>query len=146
MKLFNLEIVTQEGIAWKGRAESITLTTADGEVGIMAGHAPLIGVIVPGEATIKTAEGEKFFAMMNGFLRVTPDAVTVLSDSVDALTALDEKKALEAREKAEKLMSEKLTEREFAEAEASLQRSLLQLKVLHKRRSRHGSEMTGENL
>jgi F-type H+-transporting ATPase subunit epsilon len=146
MKFFNLEIVTQEGVAWKGKAESITLATAQGEIGIMAGHEPLIGVIVPGEAIIKTEDGEKFFAMMNGFLRVTPNAVTILSDSADVLDALDEKKAEEAREKAQKLMSEKLTEREFAEAESSLQRSLLHLKVLHKRRSHRGVDTGNNNL
>ncbi|MBI5742738.1 MAG: ATP synthase F1 subunit epsilon [Candidatus Niyogibacteria bacterium] len=141
MKTFNLEIITQEGVAWSGEAESITLTAADGEIGVMSGHTPLVSVILPGEALVRTPQGMKVFAVMNGFLRVTPAGVTVLSDAADALDALDEKKALEAREKAQKLMSKKLTDREFAEAESSLQRSLLQLKVLHKRRSHHGAEI-----
>lgn len=143
MKLFNLEIITQEGVAWSGEAESITLSTADGEIGVMAGHSPLVGVILPGEALVRTPQGTKVFAVMNGFLRVTPTSVTVLSDVADALDLIDEKKAEAAREKAQKLMSEKLTEREFAEAESSLQRSLLQLKVLHRRRSHRGPEISG---
>ena len=141
MKTFNLEIITQEGIAWSGEAEAITLRTADGEIGVMSGHAPLVSVILPSEALVRTPQGTKVFAVMNGFLRVTPTGVTVLSDAADALDALDEKKAEEAREKAQKLMSEKLTDREFAEAESSLQRSLLQLKVLHKRRSHRGTSI-----
>lgn len=141
MKLFNLEIITQEGVAWSGEAESLTLRTADGEVGVMAGHTPLVGVILPGEALVRTPQGMKVFAVMNGFLRVTPVGVTVLSDAADALDLIDEKKAEAAREKAQKLMSEKLTEREFAEAEASLQRSLLQLKIIRGRRSHRGTSI-----
>lgn len=141
MKTFKLEIITQEGVAWSGEAESLTLRTADGEVGVMAGHTPLVGVILPGEALVRTPQGMKVFAVMNGFLRVTPVGVTVLSDAADALDLIDEKKAEAAREKAQKLMSEKLTEREFAEAEASLQRSLLQLKIIHRRRSHRGTSI-----
>ena len=143
MKLFDLEIITQEGVVWSGQAESITLPTSVWEIGIMAGHAPLVGAILPGEATIRTDNENKIFVVTNGFFRITNGRVSVLSDSADALDALDEKLAQEARDKAQHLMQEKLTEREFAEAETSLQRSLLQLKVIHRRRS-HRDQIIGK--
>jgi len=67
---------------------------------------------------------------------VTQDNVVLLTDSAERFDELDEQKALEAREKAQKMMQGKLTEREMAEAKSMLQKNLLHLKLIRKKRTR----------
>jgi len=137
VKNFKCQIITQEGVTFDDDVEMITLPTQDGEITILSEHMPLISLINPGEVVIQKNKENIYLAVTGGFLEVLPDKTVVLADSADRFDELDEKKALEAREKAEKMMQEKLTERETAEAQASLQKALLHVKILHKKKTTH---------
>jgi len=67
-------------------------------------------------------------------LEVTPNKVVVLADTAVRSEEIDEAETLKAKEGAEKLMAEKLEERENAEAEAALEKALLHLRILKKRK------------
>lgn len=136
MRTFHLQIITQEKVAYEGDAESIILPTTEGEISILPGHTPLIAIAREGEMVISHGGGERtHLAVIGGVLRVTQDSVVFLTDSAERFDELDEQKALEAREKAQKMMQGKLTEREMAEAASMLQKNLLHLKLIRKKRT-----------
>ena len=136
MKTFHLQIITQEKVAYEGDAEVLTLPTTEGEISILPGHTALIAIAREGEMVIAQSGERTHLAVIGGVLRVTQDNVVLLTDSAERFDELDEQKALEAREKAQKMLQGKLTEREMAEAKSMLQKNLLHLKLIRKKRTR----------
>lgn len=137
MALLSLEIVTPEKRAFSGSARMVVVPGAEGELGILPDHMPLMTQILPGEIQVTTEQGEDLFlAVGEGFVEVRPDRVSVLTDMAIEEGEIDEKAAEEAVAKAELEMREKaLAGEELATVQASLLKSLAQLRV--KRRSRH---------
>lgn len=137
MALLNLEIVTPEKKAYSGSARMVVVPGAEGDLGILPEHMPLMTQILPGEVQVTTDEGQELFlAVGEGFVEVTPDRVSVLTDMAIEEGDIDEHAAEEAVAKAQKaLRDQALAGEELATVESSLLRSLAQLKV--KRRTRH---------
>ena len=129
-----LEIVTPEGKAFSEDVEMITLTGVQGEMGILPGHVRLMTKIVPGEIAVRQGGRDRFLAAGGGLVEVTGRRVSVLTDMAVAAETIDEAKAEEARRRAEARLREKLSAEEVASTNASLARSLAQLRV--KRRHR----------
>jgi F-type H+-transporting ATPase subunit epsilon len=76
-----VELVAADRKVWSGEATNVVARTTDGEIGILPGHAPLLGVLVEGEVRI-TGEGQQLTAEVNhGFLSVDHDRVTIIADS-----------------------------------------------------------------
>lgn len=78
----HVELVAVEQKVWSGEAASVTARTTEGEMGVLPGHAPLLGQLAePGEVRVQTLEGERHtWEVAGGFLSVTGDAVTVLAE------------------------------------------------------------------
>ena len=129
-----LEIVTPDGKAYSEDVEMVTLTGVDGEIGILPQHARLMTRMVPGEVVVRRAGRDQFLAMGGGLVEVTGSRVSILTDMAVAADRIDEAKAEEARLRAEARLREKLSAEEIATINASLARSLAQLRV--KRRHR----------
>jgi len=129
-----LEIVTPDGKAYSDDVEMVTLTGVQGEMGILPQHIRLMTKMVPGEIVVRKDGRDLFLAVGGGFVEVTPTRVSVLTDMAVAADRIDEAKAEEARLRAEARLREKLSEEEVASVNASLARSLAQLRV--KRRHR----------
>ena len=102
----------------------------EGGLGILPDHMPLMTEILPGEVIVTTEDGELSFAVGGGFLEVLPDRVSILTDMAIVEAEIDEKAAEEAVARAEKEMLDKvLSGEELAMVQASLLRSLAQLRV-----------------
>jgi F-type H+-transporting ATPase subunit epsilon len=82
-KLFHVELVAVEAKVWSGEAEMVVARTTEGELGVLAGHAPLLGQLAhPGQVRIKLADGEELrYDVDGGFLSVTEHGVTVLAET-----------------------------------------------------------------
>lgn len=135
-----VKIITPAGIAHTCEAKMVVAPSAQGIVGILPHHIPLFTRLQPGEIKIKKEGKEELFAVTGGFMDVNPEGiVTILTDSAQRSEEVDERAAAEAKAKAEKLLTEreKLSERDFALAEASLRKALLELKVAKKRKIRN---------
>ena len=80
---FPVEVVAVEAKVWTGQAEMLVARTTEGELAVLAGHAPLLGQLAePSRVRIKVPEGEEVaFDVAGGFLSVTDDGVTVLAES-----------------------------------------------------------------
>jgi F-type H+-transporting ATPase subunit epsilon len=82
-KQLHVEVVAVEEKVWSGDAEMLVARTTEGELGVLPGHAPLLGQLAePSQVRIKRAGGEELsYDVTGGFLSVTSDGVTVLAES-----------------------------------------------------------------
>ncbi|MFD0556061.1 F-type H+-transporting ATPase subunit epsilon [Stackebrandtia endophytica] len=88
-KTLNVELVAVEEKVWSGTATMLIARTTEGELGVLPGHAPLLGQLAdPGIVRIKVAEGQELAYQVNGgFLSVTGDGATVLAESCEPMEA-----------------------------------------------------------
>lgn len=136
-KKLNFEITTPEKIVYSDKVDEVVLPTVQGEIGILPNHIPLVSILKPGELRIKKGKEEEYLAVSGGFIEVRPDKVVVLADSAEKSDEIDEAKAEEARQKAEKLLTEKRSDaKEFAVLSAKIEKELIRIKVVKKRRRR----------
>ena len=124
-----LEIVTPDGKAYSEDVEMVTLTGVQGEMGILPQHIRLMTKLMPGELVVRKDGRDVFVAVGGGLVEVTRTRVSILTDMAVAADKIDEAKADEARRRAELRLREKLSAEEVAATNASLARSLAQLKV-----------------
>ena len=129
-----LEIITPEGTVYSDDVEMVTLPGIVGEMGVLPQHVPLMTQMVPGEITVHKNGRDTFIATGEGLIAVEARRVSVLTDLAIAADRIDEAKAEEARRRAEARLREKISDEEVASVNASLARSLAQLRV--KRRQR----------
>jgi F-type H+-transporting ATPase subunit epsilon len=134
MATIKLEIVTPEAKTYSDDVDMVTLTGSEGEMGILPQHMPLMTQLVAGEIIAKKGTETIFLAVGDGFVQVTGEKISVLTDMAIRAENIDEAKAEEARQRAEARLAEKLTDEDAAMVSATLAHSLAQLKV--KRRQR----------
>lgn len=134
MATLKLEIVTPEGRVFADAVEMVTLPGVDGELGIFPMHVPLMTQIVPGEITARKNGEDVFLAVGEGFVEITADHVSVISDMAIEAANIDEAKVEEARRRAEARLTQQLSDEDAALVQATLNRVAAQLKVKrHKR-------------
>jgi F-type H+-transporting ATPase subunit epsilon len=129
-----LEIVTPEAVLRFDDVEIVTLSGITGQMGVYKHHVALMTQMVPGEIMVRKDGHEVYIATGEGLIEVSSKRVSVLTDLAVQADRIDEAKAEEARLRAEARLHEKLSAEEVASVNASLARSLVQLRV--KRRHR----------
>ena len=103
MATLQVELVAVERRIWSGEASMVIARTTEGELGVLPGHAPLLGELAPGGVvTIRTTEGEDLVvAAHGGFLSVTPAKVSILAETAEISSEIDVERAREALRRAE---------------------------------------------
>ena len=134
MATLKLEIVTPEAKVYSEDVDMVTLPGVEGEMGIFPMHVPLMTQLTSGEVGVRKGGQDYFLAVGDGFVEITGEKVSILTDMAIKAESIDEAKAEEARKRAEARLTEKLDEEEVANVNAALAHSLAQLKV--KRRGR----------
>ena len=134
MATLKLEIVTPEAKVYSEDVDMVTLPGVEGEMGIFPMHIPLMTQLAAGEVIARKGGQDFFLAVGDGFVEVTGDRVSILTDMAIKAESIDEAKAEEARKRAEARLSEKIDEEETAKVQASLANAVAQLRV--KRRHR----------
>jgi len=87
-KQLHVDLVSVEEKVWSGDAEMLVARTTEGELGVLPGHAPLLGQLAePSQVRIKRAGGDIAYEVAGGFLSVTESGVTVLAESCQPATA-----------------------------------------------------------
>jgi F-type H+-transporting ATPase subunit epsilon len=129
-----LEIVTPHTTVYSEDVDMVTLPGLEGQMGILPQHVRLMTQLVPGEIIVRKDGQDRFLAVGEGLIEVTGDRVAIVTDMAIAAENIDEAKAEEARQRAAARLREKLSTEEVASVNASLARSLAQLRV--KRRHR----------
>ncbi len=135
----HIDIVSAEASIYAGQAEMVFAPAAMGEVGIAAGHTPLLTRLKPGEVRLKLSSGEEeAFYVSGGILEVQPRRVTVLSDTAVRAHDIDEAAALEARVRAEQMLSDKSGQIDYAKALAEYAEAAAQLQAIQRLRKQAG--------
>ena len=121
--------------AFRHEATDTAIYREMGELGIAPQHAPLITRIKPGyvRVTLENGEHQEFF-VSGGILEVQPQLVSVLADTAVRAHDLDEAKANQAKEAAERVLADRSEAIEVAEAEAKLAEAVAQLQMLQRLR------------
>lgn len=134
--MLKLQVITPEKIIFEGDVDEIMVPTPNGQIGILPHHITLLSQVSDGELVIKKGNNNHHIAVTGGFLEVGNNSATILADYAIESDDISVAKAQEAKERAEKLLSQKLSEEDFAEIQAQLRRSLLEIKVgeIRKRR------------
>src|SRR5213595_715478 len=93
----HVELVAPDRMIWSGDAEMVIARTTDGDIGILPGHEPTMGVLVEHPVRIKReGEDELVAAVHGGFLAVTRDSVSILAEVVELADEIDSSRAREA--------------------------------------------------
>ena len=121
-----VQLVSPERILFSGEADMVVTRTLDGEVAFLAGHAPFIGALGEHVARVHLSDGNvQRVAVHGGFVEVSANRCTLLSDVAELPDHIDVERARRAREAAEA----RLREGDDTEAEAALRRAMVRLEV-----------------
>jgi F-type H+-transporting ATPase subunit epsilon len=110
----------------------VTLPGVEGELGVYPMHIPLMTQIVPGELRFIKDGEERLMAVGEGFVEITGEKISILTDMAIEAKDIDEAKALEAQKRAEARLKEKISDEEAAAAQAAIARSVTQLQIKRK--------------
>ena len=124
-----LEIVTPESKVYSEDVDMVTLPGVEGEMGIFPMHVPLMTQLAAGEVSVRKGGQDFFLAVGDGFVEITGEKVSILTDMAISAESIDELNAEEARRRAESRLAEKLDGEESAMVQAALANALAQLKV-----------------
>ena len=117
-------------------SESVTevqLPGADGYLGVLPGHAPLITELGIGELTYRTTGGQTgLLAVIRGFAEVLPERVSVLAETAERAEEIDINRAKEALKRAQELIAKGGENVDWDRASAALQRALVRIQVVSK--------------
>jgi F-type H+-transporting ATPase subunit epsilon len=89
MATLHFELVSPEKLVFSGEVEQVDVPGAEGDFGVLAGHAPLVATLRPGFLTIHGAGGEQKIVVLGGFAEVSAAGLTVLADVAEAVEDID---------------------------------------------------------
>jgi F-type H+-transporting ATPase subunit epsilon len=136
MAKLRLEIVTPEAKAFSEDVDMVVLPGAEGELGVLPLHVPLMTRLVAGEVRITQGQKQVELVVGNGFVEILPDRVAILTDMAMTGSDVDENAAEEAIKRAQTALHDKnLNSDEMAEVESALARSIAQLRFKRRRGS-----------
>jgi F-type H+-transporting ATPase subunit epsilon len=131
-----LRVVSVERSLFEGEVEFIIASGADGELGVLARHAPLMTILKPGPLRIQEVYGgeEQVLFVGGGFMEVLPDRVTVLADVAEHADEISIERAEEARRRAQERLAGTLTTAEEIEFQNALATAEARLRLARARR------------
>jgi F-type H+-transporting ATPase subunit epsilon len=134
---FELRVVSVERSLFEGEVEFIVANGADGELGVLARHAPLMTVLKPGPLRIQETIGgpEQILFVGGGFMEVLPERVTVLADVAEHADEISVERAEEARRRAQERLAGTLTTAEEIEFQNALAMAEARLRLARMRRT-----------
>lgn len=138
MSTFKCRVVSAREELYTGDISMLIANGHLGEVGILAGHTPLITLLKPGVLRMKSADGssEEVMYVSGGVLEVQPHLVTVLADAAERAHDLDEAKIEQARRTAEQMLTNQSDTLQTNAALVALAESVAQLQTIQKYKNR----------
>ncbi|MHC0431019.1 F0F1 ATP synthase subunit epsilon [Streptomyces sp. O3] len=98
----HVELVAADRNVWSGEATLVVARTTSGDIGLMAGHQPLLGVLEAGLVTIRTSGGENVLAAVHGgFLSFADDKLSILAEIAELADEIDVDRAERSLERAQ---------------------------------------------
>jgi len=120
MSTVKVLVATAEREVYRGEADHLVAPGVLGELGILPRHSPLLSELTTGELRITHGENVDEVFISGGYIEVQPDVITVLADTAERATDMDEAAALAAQRKAEEKLASRKDDVDLALAEAEL--------------------------
>ena len=140
MSSIAVDIMTPDRLVMHTEAESVIVPAADGQLGILPHHAPLLAQLVPGEIHLRRGENVELFAVSGGFVEVENNRVSIFAETAEMSHEIDAERARQAAERAKEQVKIARSDVDLAQAEAALRRALVRLRVTEG--LRHGRKPT----
>jgi F-type H+-transporting ATPase subunit epsilon len=138
----HVEVVTQEKLVFEEpEADIVVVPGAEGEMGILPHHAPVLTTLGFGELVVRKGGREERFAIYGGVVDVRPDKVVVLADLAESSFDLNMDAIEAARESAARMMAEGVPVGENRDAALALRRAELASRIQRKISSRPSAVM-----
>jgi F-type H+-transporting ATPase subunit epsilon len=107
MATFHFDLVSPEKLAFSGEVDQVDIPGAEGDFGVLAGHAPVVAALRPGILTVTTGTTREKIIVLGGLAEVSEKGLTVLADVATSLTELDRARFAETISEMEAKLSEK---------------------------------------
>ena len=134
MDNFKLQIMASDHMVFDGDAQSVSLPTTEGSIGVLAHHSNIIMAVVPGEINYRSADGkEETVIVSDGLLKVENGEAMILVDTAERPDEIDEARAQRAEEKAREDLKRANSNRDIAIASAELSRAMSRIKSSKKK-------------
>ena len=133
MSKIKLNIITPERTLFSEEVEQVTIFTTQGEITILPGHLPVITTLKSGE--LRFIKNQKITPIIihGGFAEIKDFEVNILADAAEKIEEIIEERAIEAKKNAEKMLSQKITDKkEYASLMAKLERDLARIRIAKK--------------
>jgi F-type H+-transporting ATPase subunit epsilon len=131
-----LEIVTPDRAIVREEVDEVVVPGAEGYLGILPGHAPLLATLRVGELWYRRAAEKHYLAIAFGFVEVLPDRVTILAQIAERAQEIDVARAEGAKKRAEERLAKPSPDLDFERARIALMKSLIRLQVATRARTR----------
>ena len=118
MATFHFDLVSPEKLAFSGEVDQVDVPGAEGDFGVLAGHAPVVAAVRPGILTITTGGTHQKIIVLGGLAEVSEKGLTVLADVATSVQELDRAKFAESISE----MEAKLSEKEGSELDHAIER------------------------
>ncbi len=125
----DLQVVTPRRVVDQCRATSVVVPGTLGHMGIWPRHAPAMVALRPGMLRYRVGDESRLMAIGGGFVEVSADQVVILADSAERPDEVDVERALAARQRAERRLSDPSGDVDHARARAALERALARLRL-----------------
>ncbi|WP_304942657.1 ATP synthase F1 subunit epsilon [Vallitalea guaymasensis] len=126
---FLLQVVTPERIFYEDDVERVEFKTSEGDIGVYANHIPLTTPVVSGMMVIKNDSKVEKAAIHKGFVEITPEKVTILTDAAEWPHEIDIKRAEEAKLRAERRLEADKADLNEIRTKSALARSVVRIEV-----------------
>ena len=136
MSQLHLKVVTPEKLLIDEEVSQVNVSTEEGQLGILPNHTNLMAKLEPGELVIKKGGKVDSLAVGDGFLQVSNNVLTIMTDLATGVEDIDERAVEEAKKRAEQALEQKLSDEEYAETLANLEKSLAQLRIKRRHKVR----------
>lgn len=136
MNTIRLKVITPRKIVLDKQVDSVTVPTFDGEITVLPHHAHLFSLLVEGIVKIKKDDSEDDLAIGGGYLETNGETVTVLVSRAYGQNEIDKNLTDKAVEQAKLILSKSTDEKERAEAMTIIRRSVIDSKLMKRRKAR----------
>jgi F-type H+-transporting ATPase subunit epsilon len=85
----HFELVSPEKLVFSGEVQQVDVPGAEGDFGVLEGHAPFVTTLRPGILTVHAASGAQRIVVLGGFAEVSAEGLTVLADVAEAVEDID---------------------------------------------------------
>ena len=133
-----LDIVTPDRPMVRAEVDEVQLPGADGALGILPGHAPMLAALEPGELWFREGAEKQYLSISFGVAEVLPDSVTVLATIAQRPDEIDVAEAETARKSAEQDMRHSLSLEDAERARLAIMASIVRMRVAERARTRRG--------